>query len=126
MILGHANTWNIFHEFWNKINLGIPEMTIHYEKMTSRDHVNSLLNSVIEFLIKNTFGYDANYLKEVMHQNGDQIKSLIKEPEYEHGTLVEEICGVEAARKLHSETHPYSNTLGYAFNNDTGHWSVKV
>jgi len=123
-ILGDKNTFNIFHEFWNKIDLGIPEMIIHFEKMTSKNMVSDTIQSVISFLGNHDFGYYSNYLNLVAREQSDVIKSMIIDPDYEHGTFMAHACGVDAARKLHSETRKYSNALDYVFDNKTGHWSI--
>ena len=90
--------------------------------MASKHNIAMAFKSVITFLGKHEFGYDINSLNAVMEQNVDEIQSMVKEPEYEHGTLMARICGVEAAKNLHLKTYHYSKALGYDFDSSTGQW----
>lgn len=91
--------------------------------MTSKADVSAAFKSIITFLTNNDLGYDTDNLESIMEEQEDRIQSMIKELEYEHGTLMAQICGVEAARQLNSVTHVYSKALGYIFDNRTGYWA---
>lgn len=99
-------------------------MTIHYEHMTLKNHVREAFEAVITFMAQ--FGHDADSMHLLLEQQLSQIKSLVKEPEYDHGTLVARICGVETANKLHQKTRAYSEALGYKFDATSGHWSLNL
>ena len=117
------NTYNLFHNFWNTINLGIPEMTIHYEHITSEKVVSAAFKSVILFMAQ--FGQDSNSMTSLLSQQVDKVKSMVREPQYEHGTLFARVCGVDAAIKLHKMTMRNSEALGYTFDYNSGYWSLK-
>jgi hypothetical protein len=125
LILKADNTYNIFHQFWSSINLGIPETTIHYERMTSKDGVTAAIESIIYFMNQNDVGYNATTLLSLLKQKVDQVKSMVKEPDYKQGTLVAQVCGIEVATKVHKKTRAYSEALGYVFDKKSGHWSLQ-
>lgn len=120
------NTYAIFHNFWNTVNLNIPEATIHYERMTSKNDIAAAIQTIITYMGEHNIQYDANAMSLLLQQKVDKVKSMVKEPEYEHGTLMARICGVEAAIMLHEKTRAYSKALGYVFDRSTGHWSLKL
>lgn len=99
-------------------------MTIHYEHMTSKDDVREAFKKVITFM--GQFGHDADSMNLLLNQQIDRVKSMVKEPEYDHGMLMARICGVEAAKKLHQKTRAFSEALGYKFDAASGHWSLNL
>jgi hypothetical protein len=101
-------------------------MIIHYERMTSKRDVSAAIQSVLTFLDENNLGYDTAYMQELLDQRLDQMTDIVMEPEYEHGSLLARVCGVDFARMIHSETRENSEALGYVFDEETGYWSLKV
>jgi hypothetical protein len=96
--------------------------------MTSKKDVDAAIKSIITFMGEHNPAYHANSMIALLDDPKvvDRVKAMVKEPEYEHGTLVARICGVETARVLHQATRAYSQKLGYAFDSETGHWSLKL
>ena len=64
-------------------------------------------------------------MNTLLGQQLDQVKAMVKEPEYEHGTLMARVCGVDVARNLHRKTKKYTENLGYVFDYKSGHWSLR-
>ncbi|KAL3794147.1 hypothetical protein HJC23_012854 [Cyclotella cryptica] len=122
---GLSSTYNLFHSFWND-NLGIPEMTIHYERMTSKKDVSAAIQSVLTFLVENDLGYDIDYMTTLLDKRLEQVMEMVKEPEYEQGTVLARICGTKAAKIVHTETRENAEALGYVFDDKTGHWSLST
>ena len=98
-------------------------MAIHYERITSEKDVSAAFKSVVLFMAQ--FGQDSNSMTALLSQQVNKVKSMVKEPQYDHGTLFARVCGVDAAIKLHEMTRRNSEALGYTFDHNTGHWSLK-
>lgn len=89
--------------------------------MTSKKEVVEPVQSIIAFMNQFEQLLDASTTNSLFDQYLAKVKSMVKEPEYEHGTLVAQICGVETARKLHKGTQEYSEALGCVFDYKSGH-----
>lgn len=101
-------------------------MTIHYERMTTKRDVSAAIQCVITFLGQSNLGYNTAYMLKLLDQQSDQLTEIVMEPEYEQGTLLARVCGVNFARMIHDETRENSEALGYVFDEETGYWSLNV
>ena len=69
---------------------------------------------------------DVDY--EQFYKDEDRIAKaidVIREPTYEHGKVLVEVCGIDIARQVHERTKMVTKQLGYVFNDDDGIWSLQ-
>ncbi len=64
--------------------------------------------------------------EEVEYSLEDELAGIVKEPPYEQGTLMAQICGKDKARLLHEATKDVSQKLGYVFDYDSATWALPV
>lgn len=121
--MNDTTTYRAFHSFWNDIKLNSPEMIIHYEHITSKNKVSAAIQSVLKFL--NSVAPVENYMNTNNIEKIRWARDVIREPKYNHGTLVSRVCGTKVARLVHDATKKYSAKLGYEFDDDTGFWTLK-
>ena len=119
-----TNTYVNFHSFWNELGLdldgsnsgetsrsSIPQMVVHYEHFSGRGNVEGTIRDVLRFL-DNVTSPELNYMNFLVKDRIDEMSGIIKEPKYEHGTLVAKVCGKDVARSVHRVTKQYSEPLG--------------
>jgi hypothetical protein len=114
-----SQTYVAFHSYWDDFDPEVPQMIIHNEHITSKDKIEEEVLAVVKFLDKLTPEFDYSGF---IHT--DQMKYVIKEPKYMHGTLVAKVCGKEVSRQVHDATKQYSEKLGYVFDNENATWSL--
>jgi hypothetical protein len=85
--------------------------------MTSKKDVDAAIKSIITFMGEHNPGYDAISMSALL--DDPKVVDRVK-------ALVARICGVETARVLYQATRAYSQKLGYVFDSETGHWSLKL
>lgn len=122
-IVEDATTYRSFHSFWNEIKLDSPEMIVHYERITSESKVSGTIQTVLQFL--NEIAPVGYYMKPNDVEMLKRVRDIIREPKYTHGTLVSQICGIEAAKMVHNATKEYSISLGYDFDDSNGYWTLR-
>ena len=104
-----------FHSFWNNFDESTPQAIWHYEHFSSKAHALS------------SFRIAMNTLNETMIIKDDveeAFAEIIHEPDYEHGTVLADICGKEVARVIHRKTKDISEMLGYVFDEEEATWSL--
>ena len=114
-----SKTYVAFHSYWDEFDPEVPQMIIHNEHITSKDKIEEEVLGVIKFLDNLTPEIDYSKFFRT-----DQMKDVIKEPKYVHGTLVAEVCGKEVSRQVHDATKQYSEKLGYVFDDENATWSL--
>lgn len=102
----------IFHREWEKVSRHISSKLLHYEDITDPDIVGNKMAEVVDFLGE-TQRFDVKYTE------------VVRRPQYVHGTLFKEMCGVEMARELHNKTNWISDQTGYSFDWEYGVWSLR-
>eukprot|EP00980_Cylindrotheca_fusiformis_P028724 scaffold22640_cov138-Cylindrotheca_fusiformis.AAC.5 len=118
----HLKGYTQFHSTWNEFDLDLPQHIVHYEHITNKTHAPEVLTRAMEFL--NSLMPDTDYSS--FYEKGKVLKmtSIIKEPDYEHGTILARVCGKEIARIVHNQTLIISERLGYVFDFESATWSL--
>jgi len=110
--------WSNWHNFWFLKSLTTPHIIYHYENFSSMANATQPTEKVMDFLNESPPPMTAKYsLKDV-------LADVIKEPSYEYGTLMAQVCGRDKARALHEATKEVSEKLGYMFDDDLATWSL--
>lgn len=126
-----------YHSFWDlyysgnvsKTTTGIkgipPQKIVYYEQLTSKFHVEESIAGVLQFLDEltppeMTFKYGSLLTNEKV----EEMKDVIVNPFYEHGTIVKHICGDKIAKEVHAATKVVSERLGYIFDENNATWSI--
>mmetsp|Transcript_16647 Transcript_16647/g.40603 ORF Transcript_16647/g.40603 Transcript_16647/m.40603 type:complete len:411 (+) Transcript_16647:136-1368(+) len=118
-----AEEYHNFHTFWSNFDTNIPQRVAYYEHFTSKAHATDSMVAALQFL--NTLTPDVDY--ERFYKDEDRMAkatNVIREPKYEHGKLLAEVCGVDIARQVHERTKAVTKQLGYVFNDEDGTWSL--
>ncbi len=55
---------------------------------------------------------------DVEYSLKDELAGIVKDPPYEHGTLMAQVCGKDKARLLHESTKEVAKKLGYVLDYD--------
>lgn len=123
-MIDQAQSYKAFHDFWDGINDGLPQIIAHQEHFTRLAHVNETVLELLKFTDK--LVPEMDYLQFFTSTRiGDMLKR-IKEPKLEHGTLLARICGKDTARQVHSITADVSAKLGYRFEHMSATWGLDV
>ncbi len=111
----HAKSdWLQFHRFWNSLDeQNITQVIYHYENFSNVTKVEKETQNVLDYL-----KYKAD---DGIHE---RIEGVANEALYKHGTMMAEICGKNAARKLHEITKDVTKRLGYTFDKESATWSL--
>lgn len=123
-----AQEWAHFHSFWDELPVRVPnpQHVVYYEHFTKRDHVEGSVEGTLRYYDDVTpLETDFRYMSFFTDEKMKKLKGIIKEPAYEHGTLVTRICGKEFARDVHEVTKNITERLGYYFNYEKGTWSIE-
>lgn len=118
-----ADEYHNFHSFWSNFDTNIPQHVAYYEHFSSKAHAADSMVAAMQFL--NTLTPDVDY--ERFYKDEDRIAkatNVIREPKYEHGKLLAEVCGLDIARQVHARTKSVTKQLGYVFNGADGTWSL--
>lgn len=105
-----------FHSFWNDFDRQIPQTVFYYEEFSDHNQVAKATVKMMQFL------------NVTQRKHGDiakQLEGIINDIDYAHGTLMANVCGKDAARRLDEETKEVSQRLGYAFDYDSATWSLE-
>ena len=111
-----------FHSFWNQYEEKIPQTFFHYERFSNLTHVDKAINDVLRFL--NATSRGVNYMEFYSADISEQLKDIVKEPKYEHGTILARVCGKQLARDIHEMTKGLTERIGYLFDYESATWSV--
>lgn len=111
--------WIGFHEYWNHYNSSIPQIVLHYEHLSQPQLSPNAMRRMLAFANETL---DSELKKRFTL--GEVVQKIIKPPDYEHGTLLAEVCGVDTARYLHNQTKHITTKLGYQFDEETGVWTL--
>ena len=120
-----AAEYDNFHRFWKSFDTKLPQHVSYYEHFTSKDHAANSVVSALKFL--NTLSPDVDY--ERFYKDEDRIAKaieVIREPSYEHGKILVEVCGKDVAREVHEKTKGVTKELGYVFDYEDGTWSLEA
>ncbi|CAJ1959328.1 unnamed protein product [Cylindrotheca closterium] len=118
-----AEEYHNFHTFWSNFDSTMPQHVAYYENFSSKAQVKDSIVAAMQFL--NTLTPDVDY--ERFYKDKDRMAmatGVIREPKYEHGKLLAEVCGVAIARRVHAKTKAVTKELGYVFDNADGTWSL--
>ncbi len=123
-----GKAWSDWHNFWLDKTLNAPHILYHYENFSNETRMVKATEDVMDFLneppkpsLLSPEGEEVEYSLE------DELAGIVKEPPYEHGTLMAQICGKDKARLVHESTKEVSQKLGYVFDsNDSATWSLPV
>ena len=117
--------WLPFHWFWNDFGGGnVPQVIYHYENFSDGSKVQEATEKVLKFLRSNVSKEGSN--TSVENDIGERIGGVVGAVEYEHGTLMAEICGKDEARQLHAVTKDVTEKLGYVFDEEAATWSLPL
>jgi len=119
-----ARHYKAFHDFWDAFNDDLPQIIAHQEHFASLVHASETVREILNFV--NTLVPEMDYLQFITSPRVDDMLSRIKEPEYEHGTLLTRICGKETSRLVHSITGDVSAKLGYRFDHESATWTSET
>ncbi|GFH53737.1 predicted protein [Chaetoceros tenuissimus] len=113
-----------FHNFWDRTDLNLPQIYVYYEHASQKATVHKAMSTMFRFF---DFYSQTNYYMKTFYteEKIEQLRSIVKEPEYEQGTLMARVCGKDIARKVHDITKEFSERLGYVFDNETATWSLE-
>ena len=113
-----------FHSFWDQYDNTIPQTLFHYERFSSLTDVKGAIHDVSKFL--NFTTKEVNYMDFDRADMSEELKAIVKEPGYEHGTLLAKVCGKTVARNIHEITKDVAEKLGYSFDNESATWSLDL
>ena len=100
-----------FHDFWNAYDPSVPRMLVRYEDVL--DSCPTQVDRMLAFANATSASDAAKACEEV------------RPVDYEHGTLVKRVCGIDAARRLDKVVGRVARELGYAFDHASGVWRVR-
>ena len=119
------SNWLPFHQFWNDFGGGnVPQIIYHYENFSDGSKVEGATEKVLKFLRSDVSKEGSDTSAVETDTIGGRIGGDIGAVEYKHGTLMAEICGKDAARKLHLITKDVTEKLGYVFDEEAATWSL--
>ncbi len=123
-----AKEWVHFHSFWDELPFRVPnrQHIVYYEHFTKRNHVEGSIEGTLRYYDDVTSPEtDFSYMSFFTNERVNKMKGIIKEPDYEHVTLVTRICGKEIARDVHEVTKNIAERLGYSFDYENGVWLIE-
>ena len=107
-------SWGNFHTFWaHFFEADIPKMFLHYEKITNKTTAPAAIQELLDFVGEKES--EEGTLEE-------KVRQIVKEPSYDHGTILTGYCGVDVSRKVHEYTKDLTEEMGYGFNEESGTW----
>jgi len=106
---GGRYTW--FHSDWNEAIGKIPHLILRFEDLSNPEKSEEKMREMLDF-VGQEMKFQLNYAE------------VLRVPDYTHGTLMRDACGVDMARKVHDQTKNVSTALGYKFNFEEGIWEV--
>ncbi len=112
--------WSNWHNFWFDKSLNTPHILYHYENFSSTNRMPRVTEEVLDFLNELPPQGDVEYSLK------DELAGIVKDPPYEHGTLMAQVCGKDKARVLHENTKEVTKKLGYEFDYDSATWSLSA
>ena len=110
-LMSQATKWLKFHDFWNAYDPSVPRMLVRYEDVL--DSCPTQVDRMLAFANATSASDAAKACEEV------------RPVDYEHGTLVKRVCGIDAARRLDKVVGRVARELGYAFDHASGVWRVR-
>ncbi|CAJ1945275.1 unnamed protein product [Cylindrotheca closterium] len=125
-MVDEAHNYNAFHDFWWDTVFhdenDFPQIIAHQEDFTSVVHASETVVKLLKFT--NSLVREMDYRQFITQSRVNDMLGRIKEPTYEHGTLLTRICGKETSRLVHSITSDASDKLGYRFNHKAATWKL--
>ena len=110
-LMSAATLWLKFHDFWNAYDPSVPRMLVRYEDVL--DSCPTQVDRMLAFANATSASDAAKACEEV------------RPVDYEHGTLVKRVCGIDTARRLDKVVGRVARELGYAFDHASGVWRVR-
>ena len=120
----HAHAWVKLYQYWSESFAPLPRMTVRYEEVSDPQLAPGLFKRLIDFVVVHggpRAQQDARLRDAAAFA---KAMALVRKPEYEHGTLLRDVCGEGAARNVAHQTAAASKALGYAFNMSTAVWTL--
>lgn len=118
-----AEEYHNFHTFWSNFDTSLPQHVAYYEHFTNKAEAADSMAAAMQFL--HSLTPDVDY--ERFYKDTDRMATatdVIRDPEYEHGKLLAQVCGVDTARRVHERTKTVTKQLGYVFDDADGTWSL--
>ena len=130
LIVERTERWVHFHSYWSnqskqnnesfdETTTTTPQIILHYENLSNKTTAPTTMRDLLTFLNETESKADRRILEE-------KVRTIIREPSYEYGTLLVHSCGVDVARNVHEQTKHITKELGYHFDHERGTWSLEV
>ena len=109
-----AQSWVEWHTYWFDVykEKNIPHFFHAYENFSNLKYATFVMDKLM------------NFLNETSLLRDGEIENVVKEPSYEHGTVLLDFCGKNMVLRVHNITKDVSSKLGYEFDMDRGTWSM--